>query len=110
MRHIAIGRIFGSAVVALALLLVIAPVALAMAVHQRVVAPPTSDLRLGVVHIVAYSTRYPACPPRMPCPPESVVPPQAFYVVWLIDETATADQPYGWTARRVLIVSLSSRP
>ncbi|HJZ50232.1 MAG TPA: hypothetical protein VKE41_23840, partial [Roseiflexaceae bacterium] len=75
MRHIVIGRICGSAVAALALLLVIAPVAFAMAVQQRVVALPGSDLRLGVVEIVAYSTHYPECPPRMPCPPDSVAPP-----------------------------------
>ena len=109
MQQIAIGRIFGSVVVALALLLVMAPVALAMAVQQRIVAPPRSDLWLGGVEIVAYSTHYPECPPRMPCPPDSVAPPQAYYVLWIIDETATVAQPYGWTARRLLNVSLSSQ-
>ena len=107
MRQSAVVRVFGTMVMALALLLVIAPVALAIAVQQHVVAPPASDLELGTVHIVAYSTRYPGCPPRMPCSREIITPPQAYYLVWLIDETATADQPYGWTARRLLMVPLS---
>ena len=106
MRHIAVVRIIGSVVVALALLLVIAPVALAMAVQQHMVAPPSAYLRLGVVEIMAYRTHYPDCPPRMPCLPESVAPPGTYYVLWVVDETATANQPYGWTARRMLNVSL----
>jgi hypothetical protein len=90
-------------------LLIVGAIVLGAAIRRGEVVPPTLDLELGIVRIVAYTTHYPECPPYTQCPPQSVAPPQAFYVVWSIYEPATAEQAYGRTARRVLVMGLNPR-
>jgi hypothetical protein len=77
---------------------------LGVAIEQSIVAPPRLELRYILIRIAAYRTHYPDCPPYTQCPPQSVAPPEEHYVVWIIHEWATADQPYGRTATRLLVV------
>ena len=79
---------------------------LGVAAQHGTVALPTLDLWHALIRISAYRTHYPECPPYTQCPPQSVAPPEEYYVVWSICEPATADQPYGRSARRVLVVPL----
>jgi hypothetical protein len=89
-----------------AALLVAGVFGLGLAIQQGAVEPPTVNLWHSGIGIVAYRTHYPDCPPYTQCPPQSVAPPQEYYVSWSSDEPPTADQPYGRTARRLLVVPL----
>jgi hypothetical protein len=106
MHAIRLGQ--GLAVAAtLSLMLVIGGLfGLGVAIRDGVVVPPTLNLGYSLSHVVAYSTRYPDCPPSTQCPPQSVASPQVYYVVWSIHDLTTADQPHGRAARRVLVVPL----
>jgi hypothetical protein len=79
---------------------------LGLAIQHDIIVPPALDLRHAFIHIVAYRTHYPECLPSTLCPPQSVAPPEEYYAVWLIDERATAEQPYGRTSTRLLVVPL----
>ena len=81
-------------------LLIVGTIGLGAAIRRGEVMPPALDLELGIARIVAYTTHYPWCPPKS-------VAPQAFYVVWSIYEPATAEQPYGRTARHMLVMALN---
>jgi len=91
------------------MLLIVEVIGLRVAIRRGQIVSPTIDLELGIVRIVGYTTHYPDCPPYKQCPPQSVAPPQAFYVVWSIYELAPAEQPYGRTARQVLVMPLNPR-
>jgi hypothetical protein len=90
-------------------LLIVGAIGLGAAIRRGEVVPPTLDLELGIARIVGYTTHYPECPPYTQCPPQLIAPPQAFYVVWSIYEPATAEQAYGRTAGRVLVMALNPR-
>ena len=109
MRSTRLWQVFVVAVTIIVALLVAGMFRLGAAIRRGEVVPPTVDLELGIVRIVAYTTHDPECPAYTDCGPESVAPPQAFYVVWSIYEPATAEQPYGRTARRVLAMPLNLR-
>jgi hypothetical protein len=81
-------------------------VGLGLAIQNGVVVPPLLDVGIADIRIAAYRTHDPICPPYTYCPLESGVPPRAFYVVWRVDERATAAQPDGRTAHRLLVVPL----
>jgi hypothetical protein len=108
MRSIDLESHLGAAIV-LGLALPIAAVfALAIAIQGGVVEPPNVDWQLGRVHIMAYRTSTPECPPYF-CDPKSVEPTQAYYVVWSINELISNDQPYRRyrnMARRLFVVPL----
>ena len=91
------------------MLLIVGVIGLGAAIRYGEVVLPTLDLDLGIVRIVAYTTRYPDCPPYIQCPPQSVAPPQTYFVVWSIYELAPAEQPYGRTTRQVLVMPLIPR-
>jgi hypothetical protein len=103
MRAVRLGRCL-TVVVTLSLTLLIASmIGLGAAIRYGVVAPPTLDIRLSLIRIAAYSTHYPECSPSMQCPPQSVAPPEEYYVVWLIHEPTTAEQPNNRIVRRMLV-------
>src|SRR5215475_221225 len=89
--------------------LVVGMIGLGVAIRRGQIVPPTLDGELSIVRIVGYRTRYPDCPPHTLCPLQSVAPPEEYYVIWSIYELATADQPYGRTARRLLVMPLNPR-
>jgi hypothetical protein len=76
------------------------------AIQEGAIEPPPWEMRLHTMRILAYRTDSPHCPPLTLCPPQSIGPAQAYYVIWSIHEPPTADQPYGRTARRLLVVPL----
>jgi hypothetical protein len=79
---------------------------LGLAIRQGYGEPPALDPQHALIRIAAYRTHYPECPPFTQCPPQSVAPPQEHYVVWMIQERATANPRYGRTATRLLVVPL----
>ena len=109
MRAVPLKRRLPIAITLRLMLLIVGTIGLGGAIRRGGVALTTMDLELGIVRIVAHTTHYPDCPPYTQCPPQSVAPPQVFYVVWSIYEPATAEQPYGRTARRLLIIPLNRR-
>src|SRR5262245_11478953 len=83
-------------------------VGLGIAMEPGVVEPPEVDWQFDRVHITAYRTSTPECPPYL-CIEKSVEPPQAYYVVWRINELVSEDQPYRRyrsIASRLLVVPL----
>ena len=78
------------------------------AIGQGAVVPPSWDVWLYRIHILAYCTDYPDCPPTTLCPTQSFALPPAFYVVWSINEVVSDDQPDSRRsmARRLLVVRL----
>src|SRR5262245_54675937 len=83
-------------------------VGVGMAMERGVIEPPKVDWQLGTVRITAYRTSTPECPPYL-CIVKSVEPPQAYYVVWRINELVSEDQPhrrYRSIASRLLVVPL----
>lgn len=81
---------------------------LAIAMERGVAEPPNVDWQLGRVHITAYPTSTPECPPDF-CRSKSVESAQASYVVWCINELVSDDQSYRRyrsMARRMLVVPL----
>jgi hypothetical protein len=76
---------------------------LGMAIERGVVEPPELDWQLGIVRITAYRTSTPECPPYI-CRPKSSEPPRTYYVVWLINQLVSDDQPYRRMTKRVFIV------
>jgi hypothetical protein len=92
--------------ITISLMLLIASVfGLGLAIRADVVMLPPLELRHTTIHIAGYRTYYPECPPYTLCPPFSVVS-HEYYVIWGIYEPPTVDQPYGRTARRLLVVTL----
>jgi len=92
--------------VTISLMLLIASVfGLGLGIRAGVIMLPPLELRHTTIHIAGYRTYYPECPPYMLCPPLSVVS-QEYYVIWGIYEPPTVDQPYGRTARRLIVVPL----
>jgi hypothetical protein len=77
MRSASLGQRLISAVVMSLMLLIMSSIGLGAAIRNGVVLTPTGELRHGMIHIVAYSTPYPDCPPTTQCPPQSVAPPKA---------------------------------
>ena len=79
-----------------------------LAIQHGVVESPNLEVQLYKIHILAYRTDYPECPPTTLCPPQSIVLPPAFYVVWIINEVGSDDQPDSRRsmARRLLVVRL----
>src|SRR5262245_61013447 len=67
---------------------------------------PELDVPFYGIHIRAYRTDYPECPPTTLCPPQSLVAPARYYVIWSITELVSAHHLYGSTARRLLVVRL----
>lgn len=57
-----------------------------VAIRQGAVVPPSWEVQLYTIHILAYRTDYPDCPPTTLCPPQSVASLPAFYVVWSINQ------------------------
>jgi len=61
-------------------------------IQRRAVAPPNIHLALGSVHIVAYGTNRPNCPPyggrkpsgAVPCSTDSLFSSEEAYTVWLL--------------------------
>jgi hypothetical protein len=90
-------------------LVIVGMLRLGAAIRRGEIVPPTLGLQLGIVRIVMHATHYPECPPYTHCELESAAPPKTFYVVWSIYEPPTVEQPYGRTARRVLVVPLNPR-
>ena len=74
-----------------------------MAIERGVVEPPELDWQLGIVRITAYRTSTPECPPYI-CRPTSTELPQTYYVVWVINELVSDDQPYRRMIRYVFAV------
>jgi hypothetical protein len=91
------------------ILLIVGALGLGEAMRPSAVVLPTVDLPLGIVRIVGYPTHHPECPPSTLCGLEAGAPPQTFYVVWSIYEPPTPEQPYGRSARRVLVLPLNPR-
>jgi hypothetical protein len=87
-------------------LLIAGTIGFGVAIQQGSVAAPRLDIRYGTMWIVGYTTHNPECAPYMPCPPDAGEALQAYYVIWSIRQLPTPDQPYGRTARRVLVVAL----
>ncbi len=89
-------------------LLIVGMLGLGTAIWQGTVVAPALDVRFYKIHILAYRTDYPECPPTTLCPPESVASPPAFYVVWRINNLLSDDQPDSRRsiARLVLAVPL----
>ena len=106
MRSIRLGQVLAVATMLSLILLIAGLFGLGVAIRHGVVVPPILEVRHTAIHLAAYSTHYPECPPYTQCPPESVAPPHAFYVVWSIAEPPIADQPYDRTTRRLLAVPL----
>jgi hypothetical protein len=79
-----------------------------LAIQHGVVESPDLDVQFYKIHILAYRTDYPECPPTTLCPPQSIVLPPAFYVVWRISEVGSDEQPDSRRsmARRLLVVRL----
>lgn len=106
MRSRYLGQSLVAGITICLMLLIAGAFGLELAIRHGLVDPPTLDLQYTAICITAYSTHYPECPPYTLCPPQSVAPEQEYYVVWRIYELATADQPYGRTARRLLVLPL----
>ena len=96
------------AVTLLLVLLLVGVSGFGVAIGQGAVVPPSWDVWLPKIHVLAYRTNYPDCPPTTLCPSESSVLPPAFYVVWSITEVESDDQPdiRRNMARRLLVVRL----
>lgn len=63
-----------SVAVTLSLMLLIASVfGLGVAIRHGVVVPPTLDVQYHMIHVAAYRTHYPDCPPHTLWPPQSVL-------------------------------------
>ena len=79
-----------------------------IAMGQGAVVPPSWEVQLYTIHILAYCTDYPDCPPTMLCPPQSIALLPAFYVVWRINKVVADEQPDSRRsmARRLLAVPL----
>lgn len=82
-------------------LLVGCVLALGAAIRYDTAALPTLSVQDHPFHIVAFTRYYPA----PPCPTQSVAP-DAYFVVWIIHDSPTSDQPNHKTAMRLLIVPL----
>ena len=80
------------------------------AIRQGTGVPPAVDVRLYGNHILAYHTDYPDCPPTTLCPPQFLSQPARYYVIWSITELVPEHQPYGSTAKRLLVVPLNRIP
>jgi hypothetical protein len=87
--------------------LIVGVIAVGGALCSHMIELPPVALRFGPVSLVGYRTHTPECPPRAACAPPAVADPQSFYVVWSIYEPATAAQPYGKTATRMVIIPLA---
>jgi hypothetical protein len=79
-----------------------------VAIRYGAVVPRPWEVRLYKIHILAYRTDYPECPPTTLCPQELVAPSSAFYVVWRINNLVSDDQPDSRRsiASRLLVVPL----
>lgn len=109
MRAVSLKQSLLVAVTMSLMLLIVVVIGLGTAIRHGQIVPPTLDVELGIVRIVGHTTHYPDCLPYRQCPPQSVAPPQAFYVVWSIYKLASSEQPYGKTARQVLVMPLNPR-
>ena len=77
---------------ALCLMLIMSCFLTGAVIQRRAVAPPDIHLALGSVHIVAYGTNRPNCPPyrgRKPsgaeiCGADSILPSAQAYTVWIM--------------------------
>jgi hypothetical protein len=90
-------------------LLVVVLIGFGVAIRLGTVIPPELDLRFYQIHILAYRTDYPQCPPTTLCPSDSILTPPAFYVLWRIHNVATTNHPAGQAAKRLLVVPLQRR-
>src|SRR5262245_28163943 len=77
--------------------LIVGVIGVGIAIRYGAVAPPPLEVRLYTIHILAYRTDYPECPPTTVCPFESIETPPAYFVIWTITELARAHQPYSRT-------------
>src|SRR5262245_27162384 len=108
MRSIDLRSSLNAAIVLGLALLIAGAVGLGMAIQRGVVEPPNMDWQLGRVHIAAYRTSASECPPYS-CIEKSVEPPQAYYVVWSINQLVSDGPPYRRyrsIATRLLVVPL----
>src|SRR5262245_49210326 len=87
-------------------LLVVCLLGVGNAFRQGAAVRPELDVRFYGIHILAYRTDYPECPPTTPCPPQSLAQPPGYYVIWSITEQVLEHQPYDSTTRRLLVVPL----
>src|SRR5262249_10981347 len=105
-HRISFARTLAVAVPLSLMLLMVGVVGLGLALRNGDFVPPVLDVRITHIRIAAYRTHYPECPPHTLCPLETIAPSEAYYVVWSVYELATAAQPNGRTAHRLLVVRL----
>src|SRR5262245_15244866 len=108
MRRLPWGQCLTVAVAFSLTLLMVGMIGLEVAIRQGVVEPPNVAWQLGGVRITAYRTSTPECPPDF-CTEKSVAPPEEYYVLWVIDELLSDNQPYRRyrsIASRLLVVPL----
>ena len=109
MRRVALSQLLIAVLAAAMVLVVIGPILLGIAIHQRMIAPPELDVRFGGSHVVAYSTQAPDCIRYLTsCPPELIArPTQNFYVIWVLSKTGQPAPPdERETATRLLTLAL----
>jgi hypothetical protein len=108
-RRVSVSQVLAAILVAGMVILVIVPLALGIAVQQRAIAPPQLDVRLGGLHLIAYTTHAPDCDGYVtPCQAELVAPAgQEFYVIWVWTRTGQLTSPEEWqTGTRLLTLPL----
>jgi hypothetical protein len=92
MKHITV-----IVVMATLAILVVGTIGAGAAIQHRILAPPQIELRVGPVHIRAYSSvpqHVPACPSRSPSQDDPIsfaACSQQFYVVWVLIQTGAPD-------------------
>jgi hypothetical protein len=96
------------AVLIILALLLVGVFGFGIAIRQGAVVPPSWEVQLYTIDILAYGTDYPDCPPTTLCPTPSIASLPAFYVVWRINEVVAGEQPDSRRsmARRLLAVPL----
>ena len=72
-----------------------------LGIRYGAVAPADLEAHMNGLHIVAFSSYLPKCPPYPPCPSAD----RSYYEIWSIYEPTTG-QLYGRAARRLLLVPL----
>jgi hypothetical protein len=97
-----LGRCLAAAIVLSLALLLGGTIGLGMLIRYGAIGPPTLEAHINGFQIVAFITHVPECAPYTLCPGSD----RRYYVVWSIYEPPTAAQPYGRTARRLLIVPM----
>jgi hypothetical protein len=97
-----LGRSLTAAIVLGLALLLGGTIGLAMLIRYSAIEPPNFAANINGFQIVAFITHVPECAPYTHCPGSD----RRYYVVWSIYEPATATQPYGRTARRLLIMPM----